>query len=107
VAVTEITADKLADRIAAGEPLFDVRRPDEYESGHVPGAVLIPLDEVPDRVEEFPSDREFLVICRSGARSMRAAEYLEQFGRTGVNVAGGTLAWIATGRDVVEGDEPE
>ena len=106
MAVTEITADELADRIDAGEPVFDVRRPDEYESGHVPGAVLIPLDTVPDQVDEFPADREFLVICRSGARSMRAAEYLEQFGRTGVNVAGGTLAWIDTGRDVVEGDEP-
>ena len=106
MAVTEITADELADRIAAGEPLFDVRRPDEYESGHVPGAVLIPLDEVPDRVEEFPSDREFLVICRSGARSMRACETLAAHGIEGINVSGGTLAWIASGREVSTGDSP-
>ena len=106
MAVTEITADELADRIAAGEPLFDVRRPDEYESGHVPGAVLIPLDEVPDRVEEFPTDREFLVICRSGARSMRACETLAAQGIEGINVAGGTLAWIASGREVSTGDNP-
>ena len=76
MAVTEITADELADRIAAGEPLFDVRRPDEYESGHVPGAVLIPLDEVPSRVDEFPADKEFLVICRSGGRSRRGRRRL-------------------------------
>jgi rhodanese-related sulfurtransferase len=107
VSVTEITVDELAQRMAAGDPVFDVRRPDEYADGHVPGAVLIPLHDVPDRVEEFPSDREFLLICRTGARSMRAAEFLEQFGRTGVNVAGGTMAWVATGRSVVEGDEPE
>jgi rhodanese-related sulfurtransferase len=107
LAVTEITVDELADRIAAGEPVFDVRRPDEYTSGHVPGAVLIPLQEVPDRVEEFPADREFLVICQSGVRSLRAAEVLEQSGRTGVNVAGGTAAWIRSGRDVVVGDDPE
>ena len=106
MAVTEITVDELAERIDAGEPVFDVRRPDEYTNGHVPGAVLIPLDQVPDRVDEFPADGEFLVICHSGARSMRACEFLEPFGRSGVNVAGGTSAWIRSGRDVVVGDEP-
>ena len=107
MAVPEISVEELAERLAAGAFLLDVRQPDEFVEAHVPGALLVPLDEVPVRAGELPPDQEILVICRSGARSHRAAEYLiAQHGLSAVNVAGGTLAWIESGRDIVVGSGP-
>jgi rhodanese-related sulfurtransferase len=104
MSVPEISVDELADRLAAGGVLFDVRNPDEYEEARVPGGVLVPLPEVPDRIGEFPTSGEVLVICRSGARSMRAAAFLRANGVEAVNVAGGTMAWIQSGRPVDSGE---
>ena len=107
MSVPEIGVDDLAVRLAGGAFLLDVREPDEYVEAHVPGAVLVPLGEVPDRATELPGDREIYVICRSGARSLRAAEFLaERLGLSATNVAGGTLAWLQAGREVVTGPEP-
>jgi rhodanese-related sulfurtransferase len=99
----EITVAELATRLDGGAVLFDVRNPDEYDEAHVPGARLVPLPEVADRLDEFPTDTEVLVICRSGARSATASEFLRANGVDAVNVAGGTLAWIAEGRAVETG----
>ena len=105
--VPEITADELAERLAApGARLFDVRQSHEYENGHVPSAVLIPLNDVPDRLDEFPTEGEVLVICRSGARSRTACEFLIENGVTAINIAGGTLSWMDTGREVLGGSSP-
>jgi rhodanese-related sulfurtransferase len=109
VPVREIDVDQLSERLAAGAPLIDVREPDEYVDGHVPGAVLVPLATVPDHVDAFAAGATTYVICRSGARSMRACEYVAGLGLDGVevvNVAGGTLAWQASGRETVGGDQP-
>ena len=106
MAVPEIDVDMLALRREVGEHVIDVREVDEYEDEHVPGAILIPLGDLADRVDEVPTDRPVLVICKSGARSRRAAEFLIENGIDASNVAGGTLAWIDSGRDVVEGGEP-
>ena len=97
---------ELAGRLDASAIVVDVRQPDEYLGGHVPGAVLIPLNDVPERFGELPTDREVLVICRSGGRSYVASEFLVANGVRAVNVAGGTLAWIESGREVVEGESP-
>jgi molybdopterin-guanine dinucleotide biosynthesis protein A/rhodanese-related sulfurtransferase len=101
--IHEISVNELAERLAAGATVFDVREPNEYEEERVPGAIPIPLATVPDRVDEFPADGDVLVICRSGGRSMRACEFLAAHGRSAINVAGGTLAWIAAGFDVASG----
>jgi rhodanese-related sulfurtransferase len=107
MSILEITVDELATRLAGGgTQIFDVRRPDEYTSGHVPGAVLVPLDEVADRLDEFPRVGDLVVICRSGARSLKACEILAEHGIAATNIAGGTLAWIDRGGDVVLGDHP-
>lgn len=106
MAINEIDVDELDELRAGGAPVIDVRQPDEYEDGHVPGAVLIPLAEVPDRVADFPSDGSALIICRSGARSMKAAEFLAGQGIVATNVAGGTLAWIDAGKPLVTGPTP-
>jgi rhodanese-related sulfurtransferase len=104
--VSEVTVEELASALQSGAPLIDVREPDEYEAGHVPGAVLVPLAEVPSTLDAFPADKRAYVICRSGARSHRACEFLIDQGLDVVNVAGGTMAWINSGRDTVEGDQP-
>lgn len=104
-AVPEIDVAELAARLD-GATLIDVREPDEYDEGHVPGARLIPLGQVPDRLDEISAD-EVLVICRSGARSMRVAQFLVARGQRAVNVAGGTLAWLEAGRAVVTGMDPD
>ena len=107
--ILEVDVEALETAMAQGALVVDVRQPDEYEAGHVPGAVLVPLGEVPDHVDQFrpPSGSGTVyVICRSGARSMRACEFVTQHGIDAVNVAGGTLAWVAAGRDVVTGSRP-
>ena len=104
--VPEIDIDEFARRREQGAPVIDVRETDEYQAGHVPGARLIPLSTVPDRLADVPAQSEVLVICRTGGRSLRAAEFLAANGVSATNVAGGTLAWIESGRPVAEGDEP-
>jgi len=89
-----------------GEPvsLIDVRSVDEYNAVHVPGATLIPLNTLMARVHEFPKQGDVFVICRSGARSAQAADYLSrQCGhRNLINIDGGTMAWLQAGYPVEE-----
>lgn len=68
------------------------------------GARPIPLADVPSRIDEVQGSGEILVICHLGGRSMKAAEFLTANGVTAVNVAGGTQAWIESGRPVESGD---
>jgi rhodanese-related sulfurtransferase len=103
MAIPEITVDELADLMISDVRLVDVRQPDEFAEAHVPGAILLPLAEVPDRLDEFPVDATTYVICRSGARSMRACEYAAAQGREVVNIAGGTMAWLLSGREHATG----
>ena len=104
--IPEIDVEELARRREQGAVVIDVRQPDEYDEAHVPGARLIPLGEVAERIDEVPSETEVLVICRSGGRSMKAAEVMAASGRRPLNVAGGTLAWIEAGHPVAHGSEP-
>ena len=92
--IREVDVATAAAAVAAGAPLLDVRQPDEYDEIHAVGAQLIPLGELPDRLDEVPRDATIHVICRSGARSLKAAELLASEGIEAVNVAGGTLAWV-------------
>ena len=104
--VPEIDIDEFARRRDTGVAVIDVREPDEYANGHVPGATLIPLRTVPDRLADVPTGGDVLVICQSGSRSRRAAEFLMAKGISATNVAGGTKAWMESGRGITKGDEP-
>src|SRR6478752_2277852 len=99
--VPEIDIEELARLLDDGVNLIDVRQPHEYEDRHVPGAVLIPLAEVPDRLSEIPDSGQVLVICKTGARSHRASEFLRGNGIDAVNIAGGTDGWADSGRPTV------
>jgi rhodanese-related sulfurtransferase len=104
-AVPEVDVAALAAARETGAAVLDVRQPDEYESGHVPGAVLVPLGELPTALELVP-DGELYVICKSGGRSARAVQLLAETGRSATNVAGGTMAWIEAGYPVSTGSSP-
>ena len=93
--IPQISVKDLKSRIDAGEDVFilDVREPYEYQIANI-GGKLIPQNEVPQRLAEIDRDREIVVQCRSGQRSQRIAEFLQQSGyRKVTNLAGGILAW--------------
>lgn len=102
--IQDVTVDELDEALRGGARLFDVRQPDEFAEMRVPGAVLVPLATVPERVEEFRGAGPAYVICRSGGRSTRACEILAGQGVTAINVAGGTLAWQSSGRHTDSGE---
>jgi rhodanese-related sulfurtransferase len=106
VPISEIEVAALADRVAAGALVIDVREPDEYRAGHIPGAQLIPLANIPDQLLSFNADGPTYVVCKSGSRSMRACEVAADEGYDVVNVTGGTGAWIDSGHDIAIGDLP-
>lgn len=97
---------------AAGVPdgawLLDVREDDEWAAGHVPGARHIPLGQLGARAQEVPQGHAVYVICRSGARSGRAAQALTEAGWEAINVAGGMQDWASAGRPMTtdSGAEP-
>jgi adenylyltransferase/sulfurtransferase len=74
--------------------LIDVREPHEYEIAHLPGARLIPLDRLPERLGELDSSNEIVLHCHHGERSLRALEFLRQAGfRKLRHLRGGIDAW--------------
>ena len=78
--------------------LVDVRTPEEYGQGHVPGAALKPLDRLADLSADLPKQLEVHLICRSGMRSQQAAKILAAQGFTRlVNIEGGTMEWARAG----------
>jgi adenylyltransferase/sulfurtransferase len=93
--IPQISVKELKSRIDAGEDvlILDVREPYEYQIANI-GGKLIPQNDVPQRLAEIDRDREIVVQCRSGQRSQRIAEFLQQSGYQKVtNLAGGILAW--------------
>ncbi|WP_432833287.1 rhodanese-like domain-containing protein [Dactylosporangium sp. CA-092794] len=85
--------------------LLDVREDDEWAAGHAPGAVHVPMMQIPARIEEIPEDRDVYVVCRVGGRSARVVGFLMSNGRDRVvNVDGGMQSWEAAGRPMVSED---
>lgn len=102
----QVTVDELESLIAGGASLVDVREPDEYTGGHVPGALHVPLATVAERVAELGAMGAVYVICHSGGRSAQACDFLSRQGVEAVNVLGGTMAWAISGRPVIAGNSP-
>jgi rhodanese-related sulfurtransferase len=89
--------------LGAGAFLLDVREDDEWNAGHAPQAVHMAMGTVADRLDELPSDRIVVCICRVGGRSGAIAAALAEAGYDVRNVDGGMLAWEAAGHAVVDG----
>jgi rhodanese-related sulfurtransferase len=95
-----------AASVPAGAPLLDVREQDEWDAGHVEGALHIPMGRLLSRLDELPDERLY-VVCRVGGRSAQVVQYLVAQGRDAVNVDGGMYAWEAAGRPMVSSDGSE
>ncbi len=95
----EISPAQAQTMLDKGEAvLIDVREPYEYSEVHAKGATLIPLGEIQQRLAEIPTDKDVLMICRSGGRSSQACMIAVSNGRGRLyNVSGGTLAWLQAG----------
>ena len=83
--------------------ILDVREQDEWDAGHAPGAIHIPLGELPTRLEELPDtdSSTVAVACRGGGRSSRAVAWLTQQGFDVANLDGGMKAWDSAGKRLV------
>jgi rhodanese-related sulfurtransferase/glyoxylase-like metal-dependent hydrolase (beta-lactamase superfamily II) len=100
-AAPEVSAGEGDKLVTAGAQLLDVREPDEWDFGHAPGASLIPMGQVHDRLSEVSADARVVVICRSGGRSAAVTQVLRSRGYDAVNLAGGMRAWAKLGLPVV------
>lgn len=97
-----IDVDQLATAIEAGAVVIDVREVAEFATGHVPSAVNIPMGRLPGAMSTLDRTSLIHVVCRSGNRSGAMTDLLTGSGFDAVNVAGGTDAWIASGRAIEE-----
>ena len=94
-------ATTAALQASGGALLIDVREPEEYAEGHIPGITLIPMSEVQDRLAELPRDQPLVLTCRSGNRSATVAEFLRGQGYDQVySMQGGIVAWEGAGQPV-------
>lgn len=95
--VNQITADELKallEEKGKNIKFIDVREPEEYISGHIPGVPLIPMNQIPTRLGELEPADEYVFICRSGNRSHMVSKFLQQNGIANVtNFNGGMLSW--------------
>lgn len=94
VNITAEEAKEIMDSVE-GYVILDVRTQEEYDNGHIPGAILIPDTEIKTKAEEVLTDKEqlILVYCRSGRRSKQAAEALVELGYTNIKEFGGIIDW--------------
>lgn len=102
---SSLTALEAKVRIDGQQPPFilDVRQPEEFRSGHIAGAKLVPLGELRQRLQELPKDREILCVCQSGSRSGSAVGQLTSAGLNAINLRGGMLGWKMAGLPVKRG----
>lgn len=91
----EITSAELLEKVNNKEELhiLDVRRDEELEEAKIPGVKHIILDDLPERLNELDKNTAYHIICRSGGRSGRACEYLEELGYDVTNIDGGMVDW--------------
>ena len=85
---------------------IDCRLPNEHDITHIEGAKLIPLADVVARTSEIPKQGPVYVICHTGPRSQRAADYYRNLGIEAYNVDGGTKAWAEAGLEITQGPLP-
>lgn len=91
----EILAKEVQEALAQGQTLklIDVREVEEVQEGHIPGVIHMPLGLLEFRMHELNKNEPYIIVCRSGARSGRATQFLESQGFDVTNLVGGMLAW--------------
>ena len=102
-------ARKILDSEPADTVVVDVRRDDEWVTGHVTSAIHIPIDDLADRISQIPQDKKVLFICAAGVRSGLACEVASSMGYNTenlYNIEDGTPVWIAEGHPTSHGNDP-
>lgn len=100
----EISVAQAAEKRDQGAFILDVREPSEWVQFHIPGATLIPLGDLPNRLNEVPKNREVVVVCRTGHRSAQGRDILINAGFMKVtSMAGGVTQWKAQGLAITTG----
>ena len=99
----DVSLETFAQAHAEGAMVIDVREPEEYAAGHVPGALLMPMVDLPNRLQELPREGAIYVLCASGGRSSIMASLLARQGFDARSVSGGTSAWSKSGRRMIRG----
>lgn len=94
----EVDIEQLERALAGDVSLIDVREPQEYVSGHVPDADLVPMGQLTSRLDELDKSRPVYVICATGNRSAAMTDVLRAARYDAYSVAGGTSAWARSGR---------
>lgn len=97
-AVAPLEAKELLDQ---GTVMIDVRELSEWNHGHAPGAVHLPISKIQEQLHKIPKDGNIVVCCRSGSRSSAAVSFLLSHGYNAINMKGGMAAWHAHGLPVV------
>lgn len=99
---SRLSVQEAKDMLDKGDVLLiDVREPNEYRAGHVPGAQLIPLSTLPTHAGELDDEKPILFVCGVGQRSALACEYAAAAGKTNLyNLDGGTEGWVKSGLPV-------
>ncbi len=100
----EVSVEQAATMKDEGSFILDVRQPEEWAQGHISGATLIPLGDLSTRLSELPTDKNIVVVCRSGNRSAQARDILRSagFSRT-TSMAGGMNEWLSNGYPAMTG----
>lgn len=98
---TSVDPKEAKSMVDQGALLLDVREISEWNHGHAPGALNIPLGSLPQNLHRLPKDSTILVCCRSGGRSASAVSLLAENGIHAINVQGGMSAWDSHGLPVV------
>ena len=106
VETPEIDIDQFAEAVRGGAAIVDVREPGEYVADQVPGAVLIPMGQLPRRTAEFDRNAPVYVVCASGNCSATMTDFLRSAGFGAYSVGGGRSGWARSGRPVVGGHAP-
>lgn len=90
-----ITPDEVKEKLAQGDKLhlIDVREDDEVAEGMIAEAKHIPMGEIPEKLDQFDKNNEYIIVCRSGGRSGRVCQFLHENGYKVVNMEGGMLNW--------------
>ena len=102
-------ASEMLDADPDNTVAIDVRRDDEWVTGHVTGAIHIPVDDLPDRMGDVPTDKKLLFICAAGVRSGLACEIASSMGydsETLYNIEDGTPYWISGQHPTSYGNDP-
>ena len=100
----DVSVQQAKEMIDNGEVfILDVRTQEEYDTGHIRGSTLIPVQVLKERLDEIPKDKKILVYCRTGRRSTQASEILVNNGFKAVyNMKGGIVDWTGVGYEVVK-----